>query len=102
MKKISDNTTLKEFNIVKEKLKEENQKREFFYDIKNLIASNSNIKSKIMDLPNITTIKKIQEKLKIIEIDLQEWAIKNNIKHVCSELDKYEKELSKIKSFIVS
>ncbi len=102
MNKISDNTTLKEFNIEKEKLKEENQKREFFYDIKNLIASNSNIKSKIMDLPNFTAIKKFKEKLKIIEIDLEECAIKNNIKHISHELDKYEKELSKIKSFILS
>ena len=37
MNKISDNTILKEFNIEKEKLKEENQKREFFNNIKNLI-----------------------------------------------------------------
>ena len=62
MNKIPDNTILKEFNIEKEKLKEENQKREFFNNIKNLIASNSNIKSKIMDLPNFTGIKKLKEK----------------------------------------
>ncbi len=55
-----------------------------------------------MDLPNFTAIKKFKEKLKIIEMDLEEWAIKNNIKHVSRELDKYEKELSKIKSFILS
>ena len=55
-----------------------------------------------MDLPNFTAIKKFKEKLKIIEIDLEECAIKNNIKHISHELDKYEKELSKMKSFIVS
>jgi cob(I)alamin adenosyltransferase len=55
-----------------------------------------------MDLPNISVIKKIEEKLKIIGMELEECATKSDIKHVCDELDKYEKELSKIKSFIVT
>ena len=100
LNKISDNSTLKEFNAEKEKLKEDNLK--IFSDIKNLISSNSEIKSKIMDLPNISAIKKIEEKLKIIGMELEECATKSDIKRVCDELDKYEKELSKIKSFIVA
>ena len=44
-----------------------------------------------MDLPNITTIKKIRVKIKIIEMDLEECAIKNNIKHVCGKLDNMRK-----------
>ena len=55
-----------------------------------------------MDLPNFTAIKKLKEKLKIIEMDLEESVIKNDIKHISRELDKFEKELGKIKSFIVS
>ena len=100
LNKISDNNILKEFNLDKEKLKEENEK--MINDIKDLFDKNTEIEKKIKDLPSILEIKKIEEKIKLFSVELEECASKNDIKHICNELDKYEKELSKIKSFILN
>ena len=98
--KNSENILLKDFNAEKEKLKEENQN--ILSQIKNLVDKNNEIENKIKDLPNISSIKRIEEKIKVFEIEMEEYATKNEIKHICEELDKYEKELSKFKAFTLS
>ena len=100
LNKIADNNIFKEFNSEKEKLKEENEKMQ--NDIKTLFNKNTEIETKIKDLPNILEIRKIEEKIKLFSVEIEECASKNDIKHICNELDKYEKELSKIKSFILN
>ena len=100
LNKISDNNILKEFKTEKDKLKEENEK--MMNDIKTLFDKNAQIENKIKDLPNILEIRKIEEKIKLFSVEIEDCASKNDIKHICNELDKYEKELSKIKSFILN
>ena len=100
LNKISDNNTIKELNTQQEKLKEENEK--ILNDVKDLLKRTTDIENKIRDLPNILAIRKIEEKIKILGIEMEDCATKNDIKHICDELDKYEKELSKLKSFVVS
>ena len=100
LNKISDNNTIKELNTEQEKLKEENEK--IINDIKDLIKRTTNIENKILDLPNIVFIRKIEEKIKLLGIEMEDCATKKDLKRVCDELDKYEKELSKLKSFAVS
>jgi DNA gyrase/topoisomerase IV subunit A len=60
------------------------------------------MEEQISSLPNKTIIQKIQEKIKILEMEVEELGTKKDIQYICSELDKYEKEISKLKSFIVS
>ena len=100
LNKISDNNTIKELNSEQEKLKEENEK--IINDVKDLLKRTTDIEDKIVDLPNILAIRKIEEKIKILGIEMEDCATKKDIKHICDELDKYEKELSKLKSFVVS
>ena len=98
--KNAENNILNNFNSEKEKLKQENEK--ILSDIKKLVDKNSELEDKIKELPNILLIKKIEEKTKLLELELDECATKKDIKHICDELDKIEKEISKVKSFIVS
>ena len=93
-------TILKEFHTEKEKLKEENEK--ILAELKNLEAKYTEIIGKIKDFPSASAANKIFEKVKLFEMEMEENPTKNDIKHICNELDKYENELSKFKSFMVS
>ena len=55
-----------------------------------------------MNLPDMTIIKNIEEKLKLIEIEMEEFGTKKDIKYICDELDKFLKEINKLKSFMVN
>ena len=97
--KNTENNIIKDFNNEKEKQKQENEK--ILSEIKQLTDKNAEIEDKIKNLPDILEIKKIEEKIKLLELEIDECGTKNDIKRICNELDKYEKELSKLKSFIV-
>ena len=51
---------------------------------------------------SLSEIKKINEKIKLIEQDLEEAASKNDVKYALGDIDKYEKELIKYKSFTIN
>ena len=51
---------------------------------------------------SLSEIKKINEKIKLIEQDLEEAATKNDVKYVLGDINKYEKELIKYKSFTIN
>ena len=91
---------LKELNAEKEKLKQEHEK--IFSDIKNIISNNSETQKQMMSLPDMTIIKNIEEKLKLIEMEMEEFGTKKDVKYICDELDKYLKEINKLKSFMVN
>ena len=63
---------------------------------------NQNLEDKLKELTPLIEIKRIDEKIKLMEQDMEEYATKNDIRHIISEIDKYEKELSKNKSFIIN
>ena len=91
---------LKELNEEKEKLKQEHET--IFSEIKNIKDKNTEIVKQMMNFPDMSAIAKIEEKLKMIELEMEEFGTKKDVKYICGEIDKYEKSLSKLKSFIVS
>ena len=91
---------LKELNEEKEKLKQEHET--IFSEIKNIKDKNTEIVKQMMNFPDMSAITKIEEKLKMIELEMEEFGTKKDVKYICGEIDKYEKSLSKLKSFIVS
>lgn len=95
-----ENLNIKTFIAEKEKIKEDNEK--ILLEIKNLIDKNAEFEDKIKDLPNISFIKRLEEKIKLVGLEMEDYATKNDIKHIYNELDKYENELSKLKSFVIS
>ena len=95
-----ENLNIKTFIAEKEKIKEDNEK--ILLEIKNLIDKNTEFEDKIKDLPNISFIKRLEEKIKLVGLEMEDYATKNDIKHIYNELDKYENELSKLKSFVIS
>ena len=82
------------------KWKQEDEK--IHNEIKKLMDKMKAIEEQIKYLPTMTIIKKIEEKIKIIEMEIEELGTKKDIQYICGELDKYEKEISKMKSFMVS
>ena len=72
------------------------------HEIAKLKKKDEDIEDKLKELVHYSETKKINEKIKILEQDMEEFATKNDIKHVLSEIDKYEKELIKFKSFNVN
>ena len=96
----SDSNLVKEINTEKEKLKEITDK--INNEINKLKIKEEEIEDKLKSLTSFSEIKRINEKIKMLEQDMEEFATKNDIRHIIGELDKYEKELIKQKSFIVN
>lgn len=96
----SDSNLVKEINTEKEKLKEITDK--INNEINKLKIKEEEIEDKLKSLTSFSEIKSINEKIKMLEQDMEEFATKNDIRHIIGELDKYEKELIKQKSFIVN
>ena len=91
---------LKGLNEEKEKLKQEHET--IFSEIKNIKDKITEIEKQMMNFPDMSVIAKIEEKLKMIELEMEEFGTKKDVKYVIGEIEKYEKSLSKLKSFIVS
>ena len=96
----SDSSNMKEFISEKEKIKESIDK--LYKEINGLKKKEQNLEDKLKELTPLIEIKRIDEKIKLMEQDMEEYATKNDIRHIISEIDKYEKELSKNKSFIIN
>ena len=96
----SDSNVMKELNAEKEKLKDTTDRINI--EINKLKKKDEEIEDKLTNLTPLTEIKKTNEKIKILEQDMEEYATKNDIRHVLGEIEKYEKEMSKFKSFIIS
>ena len=96
----SDNNIIKEINSQKEKFKEKTDK--ILIEINGLKGKDEEIENKLKEYSPLFEIKKINEKMKMLEQDMEEYATKKDIRHVLDETDKYEKELSKFKSFTVN
>jgi hypothetical protein len=60
------------------------------------------LEAKIKEMPPLSEFTKILEKVKLFEMDLDDYPSKKDFKHLCDEMDKYENELSKLKMFTVS
>ena len=84
----------------KEKIKEENEK--ILSEIKNIVNKNIEIENKIKELPNNSVIKRIEEKIKLLDLELDNYLTQNDILKIFNKLDNYEKELNKSKLFIIS
>jgi len=95
-----ENFNIKTFNAEKDKIKEDIEK--ILLEIKNLINKNIEFENKIKDLPNITFIKRLEEKIKLVGLEMEDYVKKDDIKYIYNKLDKYENELSKLKSFVIS
>ena len=93
-----DNNMLKE--IMKEKIKEENEI--LINDINNIKNNILDIEKKINKLPNNAVILKIEEKIKLLSLEMEEYTTKKELQYVMNILDKYEKEIIKLKSFTIS
>ena len=96
----SDSNVMKELNAEKEKLKDATDRINI--EINKLKKKDEEIEDKLTNLTPLTETKKTNEKIKILEQDMEEYATKNDIRHVLGEIEKYEKEMSKFKSFIIS
>ena len=92
-----DNNMLKE--IMKEKIKEENEK--LLNDINNIKNSIIEIEKKMHKLPNNEIILKTEEKIKLLSIEMEEYTTKKELQYVMKILDKYEKEIIKLKSYTI-
>jgi hypothetical protein len=95
-----DNTISKELNSEKEKLKENSDN--IFNELKKLEEKDAELEAKIKDMPPLSELTKVLEKVKLFEMDLEDYPSKKDFKHLCDEMDKYENELSKLKMFTVS
>ena len=95
-----DNTFSKEINSEKEKQKENSEN--IFNELKKLEEKDAELEAKIKEMPPLSEFTKILEKVKLFEMDLDDYPSKKDFKHLCDEMDKYENELSKLKMFTVS
>ena len=96
----SENKFSNELNNEKEKIKEDNEK--ILNEIKLLEDKNNELDEKIKGLPTKEETNKMFEKIKLLEMELDELPTKNDIKHICDEIDKIKVELSKLNSFTVT
>ena len=93
-----ENNMLKEF--LKDKIKE--QTEQITLDIKNLKEKNIELENIVGHLPDISTVKRIEERIKLLSCEMEEYATKKDIQYITNELNKFESELSKLKSFNIS
>ena len=96
----SENKFSNELNNEKEKIKEDNEK--ILSEIKNLEDKNNELDEKIKGLPTKEETNKMFEKIKLLEMELDEFPTKKDIKYICDDIDKIKIELSKFNSFIIT
>ena len=92
-----DNNMLKE--IMKEKIKDENEI--LINDINNIKNNIFEIEKKINKLPNNSVILKLEEKIKLLSLEMEEYSTKKELQYVMKIIDRYENEIMKLKSFTI-
>ena len=90
-----ENNVLKE--IMKQKIKEENSI--IYLEMENIKNKNLEIENKINDLPDKSIIKRIEEKIKLLGIEMEDYSTKKDISYLTNNLSSYENEISKLQSF---
>ena len=96
----NNNNIMKEINLQKDKLRDFTDKINL--ELKTLKNKDEELENKIQSNISSSEIKKINEKIALLEQELEESATKEEMKHILGEVDKYEKELIKYKSFVVN
>ena len=96
----NNNNIMKEVNLQKDKLRDVTDKINL--ELKTLKNKDEELENKIQSNISSSEIKKINEKIALLEQELEESATKEEMKHILGEVDKYEKELIKYKSFVVN
>ena len=97
-KRKSNEDLIKDLNSQKEKLKDFTDRINI--EIKTLRNKDEELENKIQELMTFPELKKINDKIKAIEQELEGSATKEDTKHILEELDKFHQELNKYKSII--
>ena len=97
-KRKSNEDLIKDLNSQKEKLKDFTDRINI--EIKTLRNKDEELENKIQELMTFPELKKINDKIKAIEQELEGSATKEDTKHILEELDKFNQELNKYKSII--
>ena len=97
-KRKSNEDLIKDLNSQKEKLKDFTDRINI--EIKTLRNKDEELENKIQELMTFPELKKINDKIKVIEQELEGSSTKEDTKHILEELDKYKQELNKYKSII--
>ena len=95
----SDIDLIKELNSGKEKLKEISDN--IYIEINRIKKKTGEIENNLKNLMSLSDTKLINEKIKMLEQELEEYATKNDIRRVLGEVDKFEKELMKSNSILM-
>ena len=97
-KRKSNEDLIKDLNSQKEKLKDFTDRINI--EIKTLRNKDEELENKIQELMTFPELKKVNDKIKAIEQELEGSATKEDTKHILEELDKFNQELNKYKSII--
>ena len=97
-KRKSNEDLIKDLNSQKEKLKDFTDRINI--EIKTLRNKDEELENKIQELMTFPELKKMNDKIKAIEQELEGSATKEDTKHILEELDKFNQELNKYKSII--
>ena len=97
-KRKSNEDLIKDLNSQKEKLKDFTDRINI--EIKTLRNKDEELENKIQELMKFPELKKINDKIKAMEQELEGSATKEDTKHILEELDKFNQELNKYKSII--
>ena len=97
-KRKSNEDLIKDLNSQKEKLKDFTDRINI--EIKTLRNKDEELENKIQELMTFSELKKINDKIKAIEQELEGSATKEDTKHILEELNKFNQELNKYKSII--
>ena len=97
-KRKSNEDLIKDLNSQKEKLKDFTDRINI--EIKTLRNKDEELENKIQELMTFSELKKINDKIKAIEQELEGSATKEDTKHILEELDKFNQELNKYKSIV--
>ena len=97
-KRKSNEDLIKDLNSQKEKLKDFTDRINI--EIKTLRNKDEELENKIQELMTFPELKKVNDKIKAMEQELEGSATKEDTKHILEELDKFNQELNKYKSII--
>ena len=97
-KRKSNEDLIKDLNSQKEKLKDFTDRINI--EIKTLRNKDEELENKIQELMTFPELKKVNDKIKAMEQELEGSATKEDTKHILEELDKFNQELNKYKSIV--
>ena len=97
-KRKSNEDLIKDLNSQKEKLKDFTDRINI--EIKTLRNKDEELENKIQELMTFPELKKVNDKIKAMEQELEGSATKEDTKHILEQLDKFNQELNKYKSII--